>query len=221
MRKLVIFILLLSITLFFYAEIGEKEASKKTSKKVRLGKTVPGDIEPITLKNKKPRHGGYGATTIKLTQVNGQSATLFGGRGGYIYNKRFSIGGGGYVLLNNIDTSQGYTTVPANIEMVYGGLILEWIINSRKLFHFSLSSLFGGGVAASENLFWDYLMKRDETENFFVIEPEINLMLNAARHIRIGISVSYRLITGVNCDWASSKDLSGFSGGLIFKYGWF
>ena len=43
----------------------------------------------------KIESGGFGAPVWKITQINGETAMLTGGRGGWIINHTFVIGGGG------------------------------------------------------------------------------------------------------------------------------
>ena len=56
---------------------------------------------------------------------------------------------------------------------------------------------------------------------FFIAEPEISLMLNVVRFLRIGISASYRYIYGIDTPGISDKDFSQFAGSFICAFGWF
>ncbi len=53
---------------------------------------IKGDVES----------GGFGGPVVKMTSLNGQDGILVGGRGGWILNHSFIIGGGGYGLANNV-----------------------------------------------------------------------------------------------------------------------
>lgn len=115
--------------------------------------------------------------------------------------------------------------------MGYGGLILEGIIASNKLVHLTVGSLIGAGAVTYGYQWshsWDWWDHDDweyghrwNPDVFFVVEPEVNLILNVARFFRIGIGASYRYITETNREWISDGDLSGFSGVLTFKFGVF
>lgn len=103
----------------------------------------------------------------------------------------------------------------------YGGLLLEYIIASRKLVHFSVHSLIGaGGVSYREKDFDDGDSNYDG-DGFFVLEPGANLMLNVHKHVRIGVGGTYRYVSGVNYSGISNSDLSGVTAQLVFKFGSF
>ena len=84
-------------------------------------------------------HGGYGALVVKVTGINGETAILVGGRGGWIINHTFVLGGGGYGLVNNLRPDDpGSFLFPDGETLLnfgYGGLELAYIINSDKLIH--------------------------------------------------------------------------------------
>lgn len=173
---------------------------------------------------------GFGGPVVKFTRIDGDFAVLVGGRGGWIINHSFSIGIGGYGLVNDIHPG-GDIPLSQRIQMGYGGLILEGIIASNKLVHLTVGTLIGaGGVAHGYQWFddwdcwydddWGYSYHRNP-DVFFVLEPEINLMLNVARFFRIGIGASYRYATETDREWISDDDLSGFSASLTFKFGVF
>ena len=48
--------------------------------------------------------GGFGAPVVKMTSMMDEFAVLLGGRGGWILNRTFVLGGGGYGLVNDVYT---------------------------------------------------------------------------------------------------------------------
>ena len=95
---------------------------------------ISGDIES----------GGFGAPVIKVTNINGENAVIAGGRGGWIINHSFVLGGGGYGLVTDVnakvkDLNHQY------VEMGYGGLEIEYIASSNDMIHLSMGLLVGGG----------------------------------------------------------------------------
>jgi len=169
---------------------------------------IGGDIES----------GGYGALTVRYGRILGADGVFVGGQGGWIINHSFVIGGGGYGLANNIgiqDCDYLY------LGFGYGGLLLEYIIASQKLVHFSVQVLVGaGGISYFTN---DYHCEYNpyDSDAFFALEPGANLMLNLHKYVRVGIGATYRYIGGADYDGITDSDLSGFSGGMIFKFGSF
>jgi len=91
--------------------------------------------------------GGFGGPVVKLTQVNGEFGVLVGGRGGWIINHVFVLGGGGYGLVNDAWV-RGLVPEP-RLQFGYGGLELEGIVASNSLVHITVAGLVGGGAVKS------------------------------------------------------------------------
>ncbi len=178
-------------------------------------------------------HGGFGGPVVKFTKVKGEFATLVGGRGGWIINHSFIIGGGGYGLVNNIrgnkvfledanaDNPFGRTR---RILMGYGGLELEYIYKPYKLLHVSLYTMIGGGGVTQRDTDKDYdddFIDDEDTDPFFIFSPEANVTLNVTRFFRISVNAGYRFTNGVDQHDLDDTDFSGFTGGLTFRFGQF
>lgn len=111
----------------------------------------------------------------------------------------------------------------------YGGLDVEYIFNFNDLIHFSIHSLIGGGnvgVRTRERVWngftWDPDMEWDHHfDEFFVVEPGLNIDLNVTTWFRASVGASYRYVTGVSEDVSSNKDLRGPSASLTFRFGSF
>jgi len=175
--------------------------------------------EEETLVGGEIESGGFGGPVVKITQVNGESGVLMGGRGGWIINHRFVLGGGGYGLTTNHKAPNYSTESPHYIEMGYGGLELEYIVSSNKVLHYSLQTLIGaGGVDLRDK--WGGSVD-GENDSFFVVEPGANLELNVSKSIRISAGASYRHVVGVDYRGLGNSDLSGLSANLALKFGKF
>jgi hypothetical protein len=165
--------------------------------------------------------GGFGGPAVKVTTINGEGAVMIGGRGGWIINHTFVLGGGGYGLVNDIsatvpDAADGFRYV----DLGYGGLDLEYITTSDRLVHLSIGLLVGGGgVRYKGDRVTD---DRRSMDGFFVAEPSLTVNLNVTRFFRIGAGASYRYVNGVNGGGITSDaDLSGASAMLTLKFGKF
>jgi hypothetical protein len=164
--------------------------------------------------------GGFGGPVLKVTTVNGVGAVMVGGRGGWIINHSFVLGGGGYSLVTNVkakltDSAHQY------IELGYGGLDLEYIASSDDLLHLSMGLLIGGGSAGYKNENSDSFNQHHSMDSFFVLEPSVHANLNVTHYFRIAAGVSYRYITGLQSVVATNADLSGPSAVLTLKFGKF
>ena len=174
-----------------------------------------------TLISGEVEHGGFGGPVVKLTEINGRTGILVGGRGGWIINHTFVLGGGGYGLASDIKAKEiGLGTI-LYLDMGYGGLELEYVVNSPKLIHLSFHTLIGAGSIGyrerDDHFEWD----DDSDDIFFVAEPGANLMLNVTEFFRIGLGFSYRFINGVDLEGLSDSGLDGVSTNLTLKFGKF
>lgn len=197
MKKVFIFIFLLSVS-FLYAQ----------------EETIFGSGE-VT-------HGGFGGPVIKLTEINGQTGVLVGGRGGWIINNTLVIGGGGYGLANEVDGSQVILGSTQKLNFGYGGFEMEYIINSDKMIHATVGFLIGGGGVNHRNLWndFDFDMKRADT--FFITEPFVSVEANILSYFRICAGGSYRYISGIDeTPNLGNDDFSGVSAFITFKFGKF
>ena len=174
--------------------------------------------------------GGFGGPQAKFTELDGEFAVQFGGRGGFIINSTFSIGGGGYGIASG--RHMNFSAVDGNnsrLNIGYGGLILEYINNSDDLFHFTFNTLFGAGGAELRDApigtsrYLDDYDNYDLIDNdwFFVIEPELNLDINLTNFMRFSIGASYRYVGDVQMIGLTDEDLSGFSANIMLKFGRF
>lgn len=168
------------------------------------------------LRSGEIRSGGFGGPMVKFSPVNGQAGVFVGGRGGWLINSVFSIGGGGYGLANRV-TADNPDSV--RLELGVGGVILEAVFMPKKLVHGTASLLIGGGSINMHR--GRHGNDNDEVENFFALEPELNLEINVLRFFRFCPGVSYRWIVGDSRFLDSDWDISGLSGNLMFKFGKF
>lgn len=185
--------------------------------------------EETLIGNGEVSHGGFGGPVVKFTQIKGEPAVLVGGRGGWIINHSFVIGGGGYGLVTSIDADNetivsSFGSKPY-INFGYGGFEMEYIINSNQLLHFSVAALIGGGGVSYRNDLWDNHEDWDDWDSphdaFFVFEPSANIELNIVSFFRINAGVSYRFISGANLDNLKNSDLAGPAASLTLKFGSF
>ncbi|UCB45342.1 MAG: hypothetical protein JSV25_14180 [Spirochaetota bacterium] len=153
--------------------------------------------------------GGTGGPILKFTGVSDTFCVFLGGRGGWIINHMFMLGGGGYGLVSDVFISGN------KLHMGYGGFYAEYIINSDALVHFTIGSLIGLGNAHFDP-------EGSDSHSYFVLEPEANVELNVVTFFRVCAGVSYRFTIGASGP-AGLNDaaLSGLSANLFFKFGHF
>ncbi len=159
------------------------------------------------------QNGGFGAVSIKFTPIAGQTGTLVGGYGGWLINKTFLVGGGGYGLANAVRTETSTTALP--LSFGYGGAVFEYIANSDQLLHYGAALLVGGGDVGYGQLF------DTASSTVFVLEPSVYAELNLTNYARMNFGASYRLVRGVQIPLLSNVDLSGASIVVQLKFGKF
>jgi hypothetical protein len=165
--------------------------------------------------------GGFGGPVVKFTSMNGEGGILIGGRGGWIINHSFIIGGGGYGLANNIKAKVPGPNGERYLNFGYGGVEMEYVSQPTRLIHFSYMVLIGGGGVnwRDENMHAGTV--NPESDSFFILEPEVNVTLNVTQYFRLSAGVSYRYVNGASSAVSSNPDLSGPSGVLTFRFGKF
>lgn len=171
--------------------------------------------------------GGFLAFSTKVADLNGQAGIFTGGQLAAVLNHSLNIGLAGYGLVTDVNAN--YVDVEGNdyyYEVGYGGLLIEPVIRSNKLVHLSVPVIIGAGWAGvSERRFFqsNFHFDRDVVEEdvFWVIEPSVNLEVNVWKIMRVGFGVGYRYFGDAEFTNTTSSDMSGVSGNVTLKFGWF
>lgn len=165
------------------------------------------------------RHGGFGGPVVKLTEIDNRFGVLVGGHGGWIIDGRFTLGGGGYAL-GNVGNFENLTNGgdPGGLEMAYGGVEFGYVHGPDAVVHIGVGLLLGAG-----GLTWtpDDASGTEVESSFFVAEPEVDVVINATRFLRIAVGATYRLTGGVDLLDLGNSDLSGLGAVVAFNFGGF
>jgi hypothetical protein len=198
--------------------------SKKSMKPIKyLGLSVGSEFQ-------------YGSLAGEFTPMAGVSGTLH-------INKKWGIGLAGYSTVNNFTPTALNTNSLLNLNVMYGGLKLEYTPNPNAPIHVSFPLLIGGGSARvdSANNYRNYYGGyggRDRDRNgsreingrgtdFWVIQPGINIEANIIRFLKIYAGASYRLTPSVNTEVTTvlptptANQLSGLNVSAGVKVGLF
>ncbi|MBN2357343.1 hypothetical protein JXO59_14610 [candidate division KSB1 bacterium] len=196
--------------------------------------TWPVVAQQETLIGGESHSGGYGGPLLQITEMKGHSATLVGGRGGWIINHSFVLGGAAYGLVTNIESDADvlaqegnqYSQLFLNVGMA--GVMLEYYARPQKLIHFSIQVVIGAGtVGYCTHRKGEGHWYEDEEDNlvaedaFFFAEPGITATLNVASFMRLGVGASYRTATGVGLEGLKDDDLSGIGMNVFLNFGSF
>jgi hypothetical protein len=181
---------------------------------------LPAFAQEKTLIGGEIESGGYGGPLLQVTQINKQTAVLVGGVGGWIINHTFILGGGGYGLVTDVTAKHPDLFFGSEyLNVGYGGLYLEYIESSDEVIHLTFGALIGGGSVGYRNQ--DAFDMNRSMDNFFVLEPNVQVNLNVTEFLRISAGANYRWISGVRNDLTSDAELSGPSGILVLRFGEF
>jgi len=179
---------------------------------------VPAFGQQQTLLTGKIDHGGYGGPVLKGIQIGNETGLMVGGRGGWIINHTFVLGGGGYGLVTEIDAPGD-----SLLNLGYGGLTLGLVLKSDELIHLTVGSMFGAGgigLRSKDGIDIDEGVRSEHNE-FFLIEPEVTAELNITPFFRISGGVSYQYFNGIDAFGFTDDDFSGFAADIQFKFGSF
>ena len=176
-------------------------------------------------------HSGFlVAPDVKVTRFDRRTSELVGGYGGWLYDKTLFVGGAGYWLASgNRDR-----------RMAYGGAVVGWQARADRAVGFGVKTLIGGGEATIVTSIQEFLPVRVDADrrtgrsvpetraptltavnvrarnDFFVAEPEANVLVNFARNVRLSGGVGYRWVGGArNVD----SRLRGVTGSVALQIG--
>ena len=158
-------------------------------------------------------HGGFGGVSTKLTRLNGAMSILVGGKGAWLVDHSFYLGGGGYGSAGSIQGTSKY--------LGYGGPMAGYIAMPSRLVHFGAEVMVGGGALGEAHDPDDMHFSHGNEDPILVVEPAAYLSLNLAEHATINAGVSYRFVASSSDAVLSNSDLSGLSGEISIVFGKF
>jgi len=179
----------------------------------------PGTVERI-------KSGFLAAPDFKVTEFNHEWSPLVGGYAGWLSDRTFFIGGGGYWLADDSH----------NREMAYGGAVVGFFVHGDRRISFGAKGLIGGGSAellvSTAGVFRGHddvdrrLITRPGTtllvpsvrvhDDFFVAEPEATVSIGLTRHVRIAGGVGFRLVAGTH---GTQDQIQGTTGSVSVQFG--
>lgn len=215
MKKTVIAIALLSLM--------GRSIGQEIKKELKNDRTVFGSSNSL---------GGFIGFTSKVGDINGQTSLMVGGQISGVFSSKFNIGFAGYGLTTNVD-SDTYDEKGElyELHMGYGGLLIEPVIASKSMVHITVPIFLGLGGAGTHRQF-NHPLTSDEIENFekkyefetdviLVAEPGLNIEVNLLKNVRLDLGASYRYVYDSNVKGINDQELSGISGNVSLKFGWF
>ncbi len=150
----------------------------------------------------------FGGNGVNLTQVNGQFSIMTGGRGSATFNKRFTLGGGGWGMTKGIEVESTTEGVYNFIKMGYGGVDFGYLLYPGERLNLGIKLLIAGGAVFKETV-----PESDDSEfkMFPALEPTLYYQVSLSRLFRFEMGAGYRYIRGISLPYISDSELGGFS----------
>lgn len=201
-----------------------------------LAAAAQGGAPPSTPPNQGPmtvervKSGFLVAPDFKVTEFDHRMSELAGAYAGWLSDRTFFLGGGGYWLANR----------SRDREMAYGGLVVGWFAGADRRLGFGAKGLIGGGRARLASSFGTIFDDDDHDErrleviapgpallippqlnvrlrdDFFVAEPEATVIVGLTKHFRLTAGAGYRLIGGAR---GTRNRLQGATGSVALQIG--
>jgi len=164
--------------------------------------------------------GWFIAPTFTTTSFANSLAYGPGLRGGIYLNRRLAVGVA--VTALGLQESHFGDSRVTNVG-TYGGLLLQYVVQSNRLVHLTIESTLGRGRWCSEvSDGQDGRADGCSGRNFMVVEPVANLEINVARHLRVDTGVGYRFaVAAASGDGPSSRAMSGIVARTALVFGTF
>ncbi|MCA9711162.1 MAG: hypothetical protein KDK70_35310 [Myxococcales bacterium] len=171
----------------------------------------------------EPRARGFMGFSVRGTTTNYNPSAMMGGRAGFTFRDRFTIGGAFYSLTARYaGRIVGPDGRELGLRMSYGGVLLGWRLYSGRVVQLGLETLAGAGASC---------ISRDkrsvgrarciEKVGLVSLEPGVTLGVMVTDWLRLGLTGGYRFITREA--WRPPNDftLSGPYVGLDLDFGAF
>jgi hypothetical protein len=153
------------------------------------------------------------APEVKFSNVDGTAKALVGGHGGILIGSRLLVGGGLYTMANG-SRGQGLT---------YGGGVVGWQWWNGTILAGNIRGLvgLGQGTTSQQLTLTDRLGRsvnqtRFQSANFFVGEPQADLLIRLTKHLHLDVGAGYRL---THADRGLSDRFNGATGSLALRIG--
>jgi hypothetical protein len=182
-------------------------------------------------------HGGWGGPMLQYGQIMDQDALFVGGRGGWLIDHRLTVGGAGYGLASRI-TNKAYDKFATerndlgksefDLQMGYGGLLLEPTIHYDKQVHISIPIVIGGGgcnysLYRADSLLTGNGINTYETDDqgFFFVQATAEAEFNIIDFVRLGLGVGYMHTSTITLPETDKDVLNGARFQFVLKFGSF
>jgi len=179
--------------------------------------------EPVVLIKSKEKQDrtAFICPEIKFTKLVDKWEYFGGLKGGFCFNHKYVFGAEFSGI--NSDNGFSYDSIYVRNAMFYGGLYIDYIVQTGIPLQISFPTMLGVGGSILYDKLNSVTQHTEilELGDFLVAEPKINLELNLIRAIRIGMGCGYRMVFNSHIRRLTSKDFSGLVFNVNLKFGGF
>lgn len=201
--------------------VAQEAASASADSSASRAPAQPKPVSPGTLTVERVPSGWVIAPDVTMTEFNKEFGTLIGAYGGWLNERTWLLGMGGYWLANNTH----------HHGMAYGGVVVQAMAHSDRRIGFAVKGLVGGGDATvtarysevygtappygSPDVTFGHGNRPGRPshqppppitpntqlvfhEGFFIAEPQAQLMWNVSSNVRLTFGAGYRIIAGAD-----------------------
>jgi hypothetical protein len=149
---------------------------------------------------------GFGAPIVEFSSVDGELGVSSGGGGAVLINQTFFFGGYGMGLATDMpqynivikDEYNGLKTYKNRRPMLgHGGFWLGYINNTKRIFHWSISSKIGWGAVSMIDKEYRDMDNELGWDGVFVVTPQAEFEINMLKWFKINFGLGYRYVSGV------------------------
>ncbi|MBX2828432.1 MAG: hypothetical protein KTR22_09720 [Flavobacteriaceae bacterium] len=171
-------------------------------------------------------HGVYLGFSGQYGQVNSEG-TVFGTfKLAYVANQQLEIGFAATGFFNDRPNNRPDLFDGDKIALVggYAGFHVEPILFGKRFISVSFPLLVGGGLATYtgvDTLENDEDLNEDDFDDFFIVEPGVNILYNLTRYTQLETGIRYRITSDYNLPPFGKDNLNGISVVFGLKVGIF
>jgi len=174
------------------------------------------NIETLFKKPTKVR--GYIGSITSITSLNGENAFMSGSQVAGIFNDQFILGFYHISIEDNIFEDDD-SFINSDIDFDHRGLWLGYIFMPKRIIHFNTNVQLGKGDL---DIYNDALGRWIHDDFLFVINPSVEMEVNVAKFLRVGVGANYRFAFDADqIENYNNEDFSDFGAFVSLKFGWF
>jgi hypothetical protein len=189
---------------------------------------------------------GFGGPMVGFSSIGDEFEVSVGGGGAILFNQKFFIGGYGIgtasshernlsIYVEEIGTNETYENLSTGLG--HGGFWLGYIHNPHQPIHLGISTKIGFGSITLDqrnSQFNSDHNEKFESDNVFVLMPQLELEMNLLKWMKVNLAVGYRYVSGVNKqypfmengdtvykDYFGKEDFNKVYGNVTIIFGWF